>query len=501
MDMLVAVVILVLLVITFLHLYTHGFKWMDLSWVPEKFTSHMPKFLEPYTRRNKPAGSRAKTKYQRTVGYAFDKVAEEALREANQNEALYSQDVTDHERPKAATNAATLADLQRYNVVPNVRDAATRDLVDREIGKNYRTAIQRVVANPVPVIEATDGTAGMSQADLEGLMAPELIIDRAETFYDEWRARILAENPHMTSMDFDQIHRTPNFEVAREVIRNARRELAANAAERRRNEMPAIPAAMQPTLPQIVEQLPVLQDNFFRARPVYNDPQNVHDPAVVNHVQAIYNRISSGNRRHDFGRRDDELLAELEDVINRYDGFDDDTRDRALQAYRTMLTGNAITALNSNDTQVMLEVYKRILSPENSNNRNELQKAFLESLADSVETDSQGRRHLVCVTGRCSRVLGSLTLLDHDEIVSRPPMTTEMVRNEALARAGSIVKQALEEAPEEIRNGYLNSSGTAEVEAFETAIKNNIEATLRREYAHLEDRVLDPVVRDAQAGV
>lgn len=505
MDYLLAIVILVLLIITFLHVYTHGFKWLDLTWMPEKFTPYLPKFLEPYARKPRPVSVRPKTKYQSTVGYAFDETAKAALEEASQNEQRYKRDeLTDAERPKAATNAATLANIQRYNVVPNTRDPNTRELIDQQIAENYHTAIQRVVADPNPVIEATNNGGP------DGLMAPELIIDQAETFYTEWRDRVLAANPNMTVVEFDDLHRTPNFDVARETVRRARRELAANAAEARRGPVlefqvggaglggeNAIPHFDAPALPV----LPALQDNFFRARPVYNDPQNVHDPAVVNHIQAIYNRIKGYNQRHNFGKRDDQILAELEQTISEHPAFVGDGRARALQAYRTMLGGNAITSLNSNDTQVMLEVYKRVISPENADNRDDLQKAFMESLADSVEADAQGRQHLVCVTGRCSRVLGSLTLLDRDEIVSRPPMTTEMVRNEALSKAGTIVKQALEAAPEEVRNGYLNSTGTEEVQEFETTLKNNIDETLRKEYSHLENRVLDPVVRDAQAGV
>lgn len=507
MDYLLAIVILVLLIITFLHVYTHGFKWLDLSWMPEKLTPYLPKFLEPYARKHRPVSGRPKTKYQSTVGYAFDETAKAALEEANQNEQRYKRvELTDAERPKAATNAATLANIQRYNVIPNTRDPDTRDLIDQQIGENYQTAIQRVVADPNPVIEATNN------GDLDGLMAPELIIDQAETFYTEWRDRILAANPNMTMVEFDELHRTPNFDVARETVRRARRELAANAAEARRGPVLEFQVAGlgglgggENTIPQfgapVLPVLPALQDNFFRARPVYNDPQNVHDPAVVNHIQAIYNRIKNYNQRHDFGKRDDQILAELEQTINKHPAFVGDGRTRALQAYRTMLGGNAITSLNSNDTHVMLEVYKRVISPENADNREDLQKAFMESLADSVEADAQGRQHLVCVTGRCSRVLGSLTLLDRDEIVSRPPMTTEMVRNEALSKAGTMVKQALEAAPEEVRNGYLNSTGTEEVQEFETTLKNNIDETLRKEYSHLENRVLDPVVRDAQAGV
>lgn len=488
MSYLLAVVLLVILIITFLHVYTHGFKWLD--WVPEKYIRYLPEYLKPYTKA-KPIVKRPKSKYQSTVGYAFDETAKAALQEANQNEQRYQRgDLTDTERPKAATNAATLANIQRYNVAPNTRDPNTRDLLDQQIGHNYQTAIQRVVANPIPVIEATN-TVG-----IDGLMAPELIVDQAETFYTEWRDRVLAANPTMTVVEFDELHRTPNFDVARETIRQARRELAANAAETRRGPVLAFQAD-----PVNQPLLPALQDNFFQARPVYNDPQNVHDPAVVNHIQSIFKRIQGYNQRHNFDRRDDQILAELEQAINQHGSFDGNSRERALQAYRTMLTGNAITSLDSNDTQVMLEVYKRVISPENADRRADLEKAFMESLADSVESDAQGRQHLVCVTGRCSRVLGSLTLLDHDEAVARPPMTTEMVRNEALSRAGAIVKQALEAAPEEVRSGYLNSTGTEDVTAFENNVKNSIDETLRKEYSHLEDRVLDPVVRDAQAGV
>lgn len=473
-------------------------------------------------------------RYQRTVGYALDETAKAAIREANAKEAQYETKITDgklesQELPEAANNAAIVANLQRYNVVPNLEGARTpeqREVIDREIGKNYRNAVSRVVANPHLLVEVTNNTGPLD----DGLMPPEMIIGQAETFYDEWRGRAMERG--MDPLEFDRIHRTPNFEYARDIVRRARRELAANAAERRRvvadgeidnmdeiraqtqaqrgnnaegaDNVDAVPNVRAPGFIRIGagERLPAVQEDFYRARPVYNDPQNVHDPAVIDHVKGIYGRIRGHNDRYGDGLPNNEqILQHIAHVIENHRFDSEDQRSRALQAYNNMLFGNTIDALRSTDTQVMIDVYKRIISPDNDGSRSDMQRAFMDGLSDVVENDVQGQPHLVCVTGRCARMLNSLTMLDNDGTIAKPVQTTDMVRNEALSKASTILQAALQEAPEPVRQGYTDSNGTDEVRDFERKVKAQIEDTIRTDYSHLENRVVDQVVQDAQAGV
>lgn len=509
--LLVAVVILLVLVLVYLHLYTH-----DYPFIRERFNLKTPR-KAPKTKVQR---------YQKTVGYALDQTAKDAIKEGNVKEAQYSTklqrgELKTAELPEAANNAAIVANLQRYNVAPNAgaRTSEQRELIDREIGKNYRNAVSRVVANPHLLAEITNNTGPLD----DGLMPPEMIIGQAETFYDEWRARSVERG--MDPLEFDRIHRVPNFDYARDTVRRARRELAAAAAERRRvdivaearvvapirgnnaegaDNIDAIPNVRAPGFIRVdrAERLPALQEGFYRPRPVYNDPQNVHDPAVVDHIKGIYDRIRSHNERLGDGLpQDDQVLAHLSYMIDNHDFDTEDQRSRARQAYNNMLFGNTIDALHSSDTQIMIDVYKRIISPENANNRTDMQRAFMESLADAVENDMQGSPHLVCVTGRCARMLNSLTMLDSDGAISRPVQTTDMVRNEALSKASTILQTALQEAPEPVRQGYVDSSGTDEVREFEQKVKAQIENMIRADYAHLENRVVDQVVQDAQAGV
>lgn len=512
--LLLAIVVLLVLVLVYLHLVTH-----DYRFVRERFNLKS-------NAKTKPKGK--VQKYQRTVGYALDDTAKEAIREANAKEEQYANRTAEGtmdkaEMPEAANNAAIVANLQRYNVAPNLTGQRTpeeREVIDREIGRNYRNAVSRVVANPHLLAEVTNDVAE------DGLMPPEMIIGQAETFYEEWRVRAVERG--MDPLEFDRVHRVPNFDYARDIVRQARRELAANAAERRRIDVPIpvaeplgfrhrgdiapgidnnadnIPNVRGPGFAHIRanERLPAVQEDFYRVRPVYNDPQNVHDPAVVDHVRGIYGRIQEHNVRYGEGLpRDDQILEHISHVIEEH-GFDDGgRRDRARQAYQNMLFGNTIDALRSTDTKVMIDVYKRIISPENAGSRADMQRAFMDSLSDVVENDAQGHPHLVCVSGRCARMLNSLTMLDNDGTIARPVQTTDMVRNEALGKASTILQEALREAAEPVRQGYTDSTGTEEVREFERKVKGQIETTIRADYSHLEGRVVDQVVQDAQAGV
>lgn len=504
----VGIVVLLILILVYLHLLTHDYKFVR----------------ERFNLKNKPKPKSKVQKYQRTVGYALDDTAKEAIQEANAKEVQYANKLAEgtmdvSEMPEAANNAAIIANLQRYNVAPNLgaRNPAQVEVIDREIGRNYRNAVSRVVANPHLIAAVTNETPP-NEAD--GLIPPEMIIDRAETFYEEWRGRAIERG--MDPLEFDRLHRTPNFDFARDVVRQARRDLAANAAERRRIEAPPIdlplnndntiafggndniPNIRAPGFMRVTteERLPAIQEDFYRARPVYNDPQNVHDPAVIDHVKGIYGRIQQHNEHYGTGLPNGEqILGHISHVIDEYSFDNEDRRSRARQAYNNMLFGNTIDALRSTDTQVMIDVYKRIISPDNANSRPDMQRAFMDSLADVVENDAQGRPHLVCVTGRCARMLNALTMLDHDGTIARPVQTTDMVRNEALSKASTILQTALREAPEEIRQGYTDNTGTDEVREFEKQVKSQIENTIRTDYSHLENRVVDQVVQDAQAGV
>lgn len=509
---LLAVVIVLVLVLLYLHVATH-----DYTFLRERFNLKT---------KARPVPKNKVQRYQRTVGYALDETAKEAIREAGEKETQYQNKsvagkLDRTELPDAANNAAIMANLQRYNVAPNlpVRTPEQREVIDRQIGKNYRNAVDRVVANPHLLAEITNNTGPLD----DGLMPPEMIIGQAETFYAEWRARAVERG--MDPLEFDRIHQTPNFEYARDIVRQARRELAAAAAERRQAAMVLEAAPIAPgeapfaravddvdTVPNVRgagfarinpgELLPAVQEDFYRVRPVYNDPQNVHDPAVIDHVKGIYGRIRDHNERLGDGLpRDDQILEHIGQMIDRHDFASEEQRGRARQAYNNMLFGNSIDTLRSTDTQVMIDVYKRILSPANTANRTDMQNAFMDSLSDVVENDVAGRPHLVCVTGRCARMLNSLTMLDSDAPIARPVQTTDMVRNEALSKASKILQTALQEAPETVRQGYTDSSGTDEVREFEQKVKAQIENTIRTDYSHLEGRVVDQVVRDAQAGV
>ena len=60
-------------------------------------------------------------------------------------------------------------------------------------------------------------------------------------------------------------------------------------------------------------------------------------------------------------------------------------------------------------------VWNRAEHPENKKNKELIKQAIFDNLVDCWERDIFGNDTIVCVTGRSTRVLSSLTLLDFDE--------------------------------------------------------------------------------------
>jgi hypothetical protein len=148
-----------------------------------------------------------------------------------------------------------------------------------------------------------------------------------------------------------------------------------------------------------------------------NDTQNVHDHTVLAGFKLILERLKA----------EVSTIVTIEDIINEIKKkarmFSDNRPQltmSALSVIDKMQEGEIITALEINgepttDLMCLQLVWSRANDPNNAEKQDTIKQSIFDNLLDCWENNIlTGERTIVCVTGRATRMLSSLTLLDYD---------------------------------------------------------------------------------------
>lgn len=491
-----ALIILVAIILVYFISY-----WYDHGELPHApFADAMERMKDSMNQTYDNYFSSAEHLYEQTTGHINDEAAQMALSKAEQKERMYSRQegmgrISDRNLADAAATAFMVADLERFNVAPSAKDPQQANMAQNRAALAYAAAMRRVAANPVRAVQGAGENAHVPPA--------EFMIDRVEDFYEDYVARMTLDPEALQQFGL------PNLEQLRNNVREARVEVAATNANtgkksKRRRRKKNVKLTEKQNM----------QDQYFEERDIRNDPQNVHETQVNKDMSRIYRNIMHKNQFEDtlFDYEQTGVnpatLKEIRQYAKSYQFPDKKKRKRALQTIDKMAEGNWISTLNARENEVLVNVWKRIASPENEKHRDGLHSALMDSLADCVEEGYNGQDYQVCASGRTGRVLGSLTLLDADEKISEPIKTTEVLRNEVFAKSYQIIQNALKETDTETArayNGALESPAPdveQRVTEFENDLRNRIANTLRSDYNDkVDDKVLGNLIADAQAGV
>jgi hypothetical protein len=433
--------------------------------------------------------------YEKTVGHVNDEAAQMAYDKASKKERMYSRNekfgtLSDKNLPNATATSFMLADLNRFNIGPNEDDPTA---AMNNAARLYNTTLTRIARNPLVVVQAQD----------PHIPPAEFMIDRAEDFYDDYIARMTLDPAAAAQLQIPDINNIRNAVRVARVGAAENRVVAGNTpkrSKRLRRKGKNVTAKMEK------------QDAYFEERDIRNDPQNVHESQVNNDLARIFRQIRQRNHTENTLFADemnnDNTIGEIRNYMQSYKWGSDQQRNRAFRTLEKMSEGNWISKLNARESEVLSEVWRRMNSPQNEDNRENLREAFMGSLADCVETGYNGQEYQVCSSGRCGRVLGSLTLLDQDEHISQPIKTAEILRNEVFSKSYQIIQDSLNNTDAETArayNGVLDSPApdvAEKLQRFESGLKDRIEMELRDEYSDkVDSNVLDNLINDAKAGV
>ncbi len=220
--------------------------------------------------------------------------------------------------------------------------------------------------------------------------------------------------------------------ILRQIARDLGNNLNTRGAEARRantEDIAANAAATTNTRAEAVEKA-------FNDATVYTDDrQNVHDTAVNADLREIIRRIDSAVVPDAAIAEARAYLADTYPHAGR--------RAAAIRGLDTAAKGGTVSALGASEDRIFALVWDRAKHPLNEDNAADMREAAINSLADGIENGAQ-----VCVNGRTSRMLASMTMLDYDDVVANGVLTLEAYRNTIFQQTKDIVDAAIDRAKE-----------------------------------------------------
>ena len=172
-----------------------------------------------------------------------------------------------------------------------------------------------------------------------------------------------------------------------------------------------------------------------------SDPQNVHDSAVNAKLQVTLERL----RVDPAGKK--KSIAEAREFIGRYDAT---KAGNAMRTLDKIENGAYIDTFRDHEDNIFHYVWNRTNDLRNEKNASLMREAVVDALNDSVEKDS-----LVCIGGRCSRILSSLVTLDFDPSIGAA-MTYESYKNQIFSETNQIINEAIDSASKSDRENMRN---------------------------------------------
>lgn len=442
--------------------------------------------------------------YENTMGYEYDETAKLAMQKAKKRDEMYQRNeiagrATTNDAIDATETAFILGDLYRFNLAPNMQNNTDRLEALGNANVYYNRAINYIRREP----------------EILGEILPiEHFIDRVEGFH----AEMIGDNQRV-QQHFDNVRTETDKQRAKSLTKK----------------------------------------QYFAPKKVANDPQNVHDSAVVDEISKRFKKIKHLNSRENLTTEtEDKKIGAIRAEIHQMK--DQTKRRNALQVLnKIMLENSHVSSVGANEKDILFAIWDRINSKTNEERKENLVTSFIDSLANSMESRNGSGFSHVCTQGRACRIIDSLTLLDKNEKLSVPPKTIDMYRNEIMSKSYKILQDELKKAPNNVREAYngntplddessnkidntftqenakigkektdndegneniisdgpninsgnvtINNERTSnyqlkrQVDEFIKNTKNKIEETIRSDYPDAPESILNNLIKSAQTGV
>ena len=287
---------------------------------------------------------------------------------------------------------------------------------------------------------------------------PEHIVDRIEEFYLE-----------------HGIDNSNDISTARDNIRNAR--------------MPKNTSILNKIMPVSKNNI---KKEYYKKKNIKSDPQNVHDTAINKQIKNKYENIKKLNEHYENEYTINDIKNTIKNEIN------DEKKIKKINNVIDSMVGSN-NNLNDTEQNVLLNVWKRVNVGTNVKNKKE---SLYNSMENCVEKTMSGKELTVCSTGRCGKIIDSLTFIDTNEDISKCIKSSDIIRNEASSKTYNILQKELSKESQEVQNIYNTGNGDIKkIEKFENTLKNKITETLKNDYKDLPERLVNNIIDDCVAGI
>jgi len=239
-----------------------------------------------------------------------------------------------------------------------------------------------------------------------------------------------------------------------------------------------------------------IQKTLLSRRDWHLDSQNVHDTAVYTELKDQLHDVMESNKKIKNAH-----LHDYNEAINwlRVKYKNDSDKLKKLNSVVSFINFNyPVEFAGCNEQDIITAIWQRTFDPANERNAKEMREALGDAILDCVERD-----HVVCLTGRSSKVWQALARLDKNEELG-VLKTKEAVRNEIYERSAKIVDDFVGENGSTsllLKEAYNRSDETEQVKELAECIKSQIDA-LKLEYqGRLDDQNLHAIVEECKAVV
>lgn len=205
---------------------------------------------------------------------------------------------------------------------------------------------------------------------------------------------------------------------------------------------------------------------------IRNDTQNVHDSILIKTVRNSIDNLKNSTK---LAIKQSDVLRQIRNHLESKNECD--KKNNALRALDAMERGHEpLVSFKMKEVELLNLVWNRI-DNNHYENRDDLRNNLYDSLANSVEHDK-----VVCTTGRFTRVLDSLNVVD-DAVIIKP---RSLINRELMDKSAMIRKEMYDNESEGNRN-LIDSIQDNEVQNnFTTILKNNIRKQCKDDYVNTE---------------
>ena len=216
---------------------------------------------------------------------------------------------------------------------------------------------------------------------------------------------------------------------------------------------------------------------------IRNDHQNVHDHVVNKTLKKSIKNLKDTTNIY---ISDNKSLIDIRSLINNSDSQKKDDAIKTLDYIEKK--NNRLNSIDMNEIEALNLVWNRIHDPNNRDNIDNLKSNLVSELAECNEpidkNDKESKKTQVCTTGRFSRIIDTLNMVDYNDAVKIIPknVLNEEMMNKAAKIRNDLIENESEQLKSAINKIETNKEEDMLIENFNNKFKQNLLDTYKKDY-------------------